>query len=69
LLNEFALATGGNGGGNFPFASYLRALLSRTGQLRNRLLSEAKPPFSAVVQMVGFGLGKSKMPYLLKGVA
>jgi hypothetical protein len=34
------------------------ALLSMTGQWRNRLLARSETPFSAVAQTVGFDLGK-----------
>jgi hypothetical protein len=35
---------------------------------QGRLLSKAKSHFSAVAQVVGFGVGKSKMLYLSMGV-
>jgi hypothetical protein len=53
--------------GNLP-PSRLMALLSMTAHWRNRLLWEAKCHFSAVAQMVGFGLGRSKMLYLSMGI-
>jgi len=46
----------------------LATLLSMRGYWRNRLLSRAKIHFRAVAQMVGFGLGRSKMLYLSMGV-
>jgi hypothetical protein len=54
--------------GNFPFASRLVARLSMTVHWKGQALSKAKSHFPMVAQTVGFGLGRSKMPYFSMGV-
>jgi hypothetical protein len=53
--------------GNLPFASCLMALSSMTGHWAGQALSKAKSLFP-LAQTVGFGLGRSKMPYLSMGI-
>jgi hypothetical protein len=54
--------------GTLPFASRLMALLSMTVHWTGQAFVGGKTPFSAVAQMVGFGLGRSKMLYLSMGL-
>ena len=53
--------------GNLPFASRLMALLSIMG-VADRAFVEAKSHFPAVAQTVGFGLKRSKMPFVSTGI-
>jgi hypothetical protein len=55
--------------GNLLFANRLMALLSMTGLWAGQaFVKKRNPLFPAVAQSVGFGLGRSKMLYLSKGI-
>jgi hypothetical protein len=54
--------------GNSPFARRVVALLLMTGHWPGQAFVEGEIPFSAVAQVVGFGLGRSKMHYLSMGI-